>query len=137
VFAAVNDQQQECRKHDHVAYPAHVIPDDWTEASGERDQTQSTAGDENNPPPPLPTINKEDEENLTDFFKDIQDPNIILDDDYERLTAASPQSELLRWHYRPVHTSFAKLKLISALVILPRILASVHPESVQDVYLVP
>jgi hypothetical protein len=43
-FDAVHDQHQECRKH------AHVIPDDRTEASGERDQTQSTAGDD---PPPI------------------------------------------------------------------------------------
>jgi hypothetical protein len=50
-FAAVHDQQQECRKHEHVAYPAHVIPDDRTEVSGKRDQTQLTAGDD---PPILP-----------------------------------------------------------------------------------
>jgi hypothetical protein len=125
VFAAVNNEQQEYRNHDHVAYPAHVIPDDRTEASGERDQTQSTAGDENTPP--FPTINKEDEKNLTDFFKESQGPNIILDDDSERLAAVSPQAEPLRWHYRLGHTSFATLKLMSALGILPRILASVQP----------
>jgi hypothetical protein len=94
VFADVHDQQQEFRKHEHVAYPAHVIPDDRTEASGERNQTQSTAGDENTPL--FPTVNKEDGENLADFFKESQGPTIILDDDSERLAAASPQADLLR-----------------------------------------
>jgi hypothetical protein len=51
-FADVQDQHQECNKHEHVAYPAHVIPDDWTEENDERDQTQLTAGDD--PPPLLP-----------------------------------------------------------------------------------
>jgi hypothetical protein len=49
-FAATHDQHQDYRKHEHVAYPAHVLTDDRKEASDERDQTQSTAGDENKPP---------------------------------------------------------------------------------------
>jgi hypothetical protein len=76
---------------------------------------------------PLTTVNKENKENLADFFKESQSPNIILDDDSEILAAASPQAELLRWHYRLGHTSFAKLKLMSALGILPKRLASVQP----------
>jgi hypothetical protein len=76
---------------------------------------------------PLTTVNEENEENLADFFKESQGPNIILDDDSERLAAASPQAELLRWHNRLGHTSFAKLKLMSDLGILPRRLASVQP----------
>jgi hypothetical protein len=79
------------------------------------------------PPPHFSTINKEDEENLTDLFKESQGPNIIMDDDSEWLAAASPQEDILRWHYRLGHTSFAKLKLMSALGILPRILTSVQP----------
>jgi hypothetical protein len=89
----VHVQHQECRKHEHVAYPAHVIPNDWKEASGKQDQTQSTAGDENTAP--LPTVNKENEENITDFSKERQGPNIILDDDSEMLKSAIPQAELL------------------------------------------
>jgi hypothetical protein len=50
VFAAAHDQHQECCRHEHVAYPTRVIPDDRTEASDERDQNQSTAGEENTPP---------------------------------------------------------------------------------------
>jgi hypothetical protein len=83
-----------------------------------------TAGDENTP---FTTINKEAEENLTDFFKESKGPSIILADDSERLAAVSPQAELLRWHYRLGHTSFAKLKLMAALGILPRRLVSVKP----------
>jgi hypothetical protein len=49
VFTAVHDQHQECRKHENVAYPEHVIPNNRTDASGEHDQTQSTVGDENTP----------------------------------------------------------------------------------------
>jgi hypothetical protein len=39
-----------------------------------------------------PTINKEDEENLTDFFEEKQGPTIIMDDESEMLAAASPQA---------------------------------------------
>jgi hypothetical protein len=69
--------------------------------------------------PPPTTVNKEDEENLADFFKESQGPNINLDNDSERLASANPQAEMLRWHYMLGHTSFAKLKLMSALGILP------------------
>jgi hypothetical protein len=86
-FASVHDQQQECHKHEHVAY-AYVIPDDQTEAGSERDQTPASAEDESTPH--FPTTNKKEEENLTDFFQESQGPNIILDDDSERLAAASP-----------------------------------------------
>jgi hypothetical protein len=65
-FAAAHNQHQDCRRHEHVAYPTHVIPDDWKEASDERDQIPSTAGEENTPPPT--TVSKENEENLADFF---------------------------------------------------------------------
>jgi hypothetical protein len=57
-FASVHDQHQEYHKHEHVAY-AHVIPDDRTEASGERDQTPAAVEDESTPP--FPTTNKEEE----------------------------------------------------------------------------
>jgi hypothetical protein len=40
-FAAVHDQQPEYHKHEHVAHPAHVIPDDRREASGERSHLES------------------------------------------------------------------------------------------------
>jgi hypothetical protein len=52
---------------------------------------------------------------------------IILDDESERLVTASSQAELLRWYYRLGHTSFAKLKLMAALDIFPRKLATVQP----------
>jgi hypothetical protein len=131
-FAAVYDQQQECCKHDHVAYPVHVILDDRTEASGERIQAQMTLGGEKNNPP---TIYKEDEENLTDFFEEKQGPTIILDDESEKLAAAIPQAYLLIWHYLMGHTSFAKLKLMAALGILQEDLPLCSPQSVQGVYL--
>jgi hypothetical protein len=45
----------------------------------------------------------------------------------ERLAASSPQAEFLRWHYMLRHVSFAKLKLMAALGILSRKLATVKP----------
>jgi hypothetical protein len=122
-FVSVHDQKQECHKHEHVAY-AHVLLNDRTGAGSERGKTPASEEDESNPPFIAPNKN---EENLTDFFQEIQGPNIILDDDLERLAAANPQAELLRWHYRLEHTSFTKLKIMSALGILPRRLSSVHP----------
>jgi hypothetical protein len=122
-FVSIHDQKQECRKHEHVAY-AHVIPDDRTGSDSERGKASASAEGEDNPP--IVEANKK-EENLTDLFQESQGPNIILDDDSERLAAANPQAELLRWHYRLGHMSFAKLKLMSALGILPRRLSSVHP----------
>jgi hypothetical protein len=77
-FASVHNQKQECHKHEHVAY-AHVIPDDRTGAGSERGQTPASAEDESIPPVIAP--NKNEEENLTDFFQESQGPNIILDDD--------------------------------------------------------
>jgi hypothetical protein len=46
VFYAVHDQHQECHKHEHVAYQAHVILDYRKEASSDRSQVQLTAGGE-------------------------------------------------------------------------------------------
>jgi hypothetical protein len=122
-FASIHDQKQECRKHEHMAY-AHVITDGRTGSDSERGKASASAECEDNPP--IVDTNKK-EENLTDFFQESQGPNIILDDDSERLAAANPQSELLRWHYRLGHTSFSKLKLMPDLGILPRRLSSVHP----------
>jgi hypothetical protein len=124
-FAAVCDYHQECHNHEHVRYRAHTIPNDRTEASGDRSQAQSTSGGENNNPPTIE--HKEDEENLADFFEDEQSPTIIMDEESDMLATTSPQAELLIWHYRLGHTSFAKLKLIAALGILPMRLAAVHP----------
>jgi hypothetical protein len=77
-------------------------------------------------PPPL-LVHRKDEENITDFFEEYQTPTIILDDKSERLAAAIPQAELLRWYYRLGHASFAKLKLMAALGIFPRKLATLQP----------
>jgi hypothetical protein len=59
-----------------------------TQRTSFRSQTQLTSGGENNTPP---TIDKEDEENITDFFEEEQGPITILHDKYERLAAVSPQ----------------------------------------------
>jgi hypothetical protein len=107
-----------------VAY-AHVIPDYRSGSDSERGKASASAEGEDNPPPIVETNKKE--KNLSDFFQDSQGPNIILDDDSERLAATNPQSELLRWQQRLGHTSFAKLKLRSDLVILPRRPSSVQP----------
>jgi hypothetical protein len=122
-FASIHDQKQECHKNEYVAY-AHVIPDDRTGSDSERGKAYASSKGEDNRP--IIATNK-NEENLTDFFQEIQGPKIIIDDDSEQLAAAIPQAELLCWQYRLGHTSFAKLKLMSALGILPRRISSVHP----------
>jgi hypothetical protein len=67
------------------------------------------------------------EENLSDLFTEGTPPNIILDNESERLAAAIPHAELLRWYYRMGHTSFAKMNLMAAFGILPRMLSTVQP----------
>jgi hypothetical protein len=96
LFAAVHDKQQEFHQHEHIAYRAHVIPDDRTEASCDRSHTRSATREEINDPP---RMHKEDEENITNFFEGGHTPTIILDDESDMLVDASPEAELLRWHY--------------------------------------
>jgi hypothetical protein len=99
------------------------ILDDHTEESCGRSQTQLVVGGGDDYPP---LVYRKDQENIPSFFDEEQSPTIILDDESERLDAAIPRAEFSRWYYRLGHTSFAKLKLMAALGIFPRILATVQ-----------
>jgi hypothetical protein len=131
VFDASHNIYQECHKHEHIYYMVHVILDDHTETSSnysqaDRGQAQSLEGEGDDEPPP-PRVYQTGEVNLTDFFTEEQAPTIILDDESDRLAAASFQEELLRFHYSLGQTSYTKLKLMTALGILSRKLSTVHP----------
>jgi hypothetical protein len=72
-------------------------------------------------------IHRKDEGHIIDFFDEDQTPTTILDGESERLAADNPHEEILRWHCMLGHTSFAKLKLMTAFDIFSRKLATVHP----------
>ena len=46
--------------------------------------------------------------------------DVIPTEEQDHVTATSDYAELLRWHYRLGHMSFARIKLLAALGILPR-----------------
>jgi hypothetical protein len=66
--------------------------------------------------------NETREENLTDFMDNLTEkPVHVIDDTDERLLSANnPQAELLRWHYRLGHISFARLRILALLGTIPR-----------------
>ena len=56
------------------------------------------------------------------------DPNAALDDELPpELEADDPKAELLRWHYRLGHLSFAKVQLLAKAGDIPRRLAKIKP----------
>jgi hypothetical protein len=75
------------------------------------------------------TLPQAREENLSDFLSEapVQSIPNVIEDDEGRLAGESTQADLLRWHYRLGHLSFAKIKLLALLRILPRKLAAVKP----------
>jgi hypothetical protein len=128
-FTVVHDEHQECHKHERVSYKAHVIVDDHTETSGnhsqvDHGQAQSLEGEGDNDP--LLYTKKMKKKSHTSLMRSKLQPSSLMMKS-ERLATFNPQAELLRWHYRLEHTSFTKLKLMTALGILPRKPSKVHP----------
>ena len=94
----------------------HLVSDDEEEGS-----TSSSATN------PEITVNGMREENIADFMTQdlpVQPANVIEDED-EPLAAENPQAELLRWHYRLGHLSFARLRILALLGTIPRKLLTV------------
>ena len=143
VYAAAFEAQQDIERHEHVCYQSHhedthVISDD--EDNVETDNLFDYNDTNTNQPVQGPRAhmtrqNKQDkttakqqcnetrEENLTDFFTNdtINDPVQVIDDTEEQeLAAEHPQAELLRWHYRLGHLSFARLRILALLGTIPR-----------------
>ena len=52
---------------------------------------------------------------------------ILTNIEEDNMSSDSPQSELLRWHYRLWQCLFTRLRLLAALCILPRKLLKVNP----------
>jgi len=140
VFAATQDAHADIEANEHVVFQSvnsdgpHIIPDE--------DDTTDVPDDSSIPT--NPTINTSPEVREENLF-DVAAPQtkdqsttapqtmdqstqlpLVIDDDEENLTAISPQTELLRWHYRLGHTAFKRIKLLALLGILPRRLATVE-----------
>ena len=114
-----------------VCMPAHIIPDD--------DSISETSTNDIDPSPRehdhdenLSTFTRKQftdnqEENMTEFLSQDESRQInIVESDEDGLQANTPYAELLRWDYRLGHMSFAKLKAMAKLGILPRRLANVE-----------
>jgi len=75
----------------------------------------------------LPSLVSDDEEEgstSSSATNPVQPANVIEDED-EPLAAENPQAELLRWHYRLGHLSFARLRILALLGTIPRKLLTV------------
>jgi hypothetical protein len=140
-FSATFDMGNEMEMLEHVVLAApHLIPDDEDDQDRPHDialnnQQQTvfepitTIKHSEQPISQSDTIQQTREENLSDFLTEVPlqpTPNVIEDDE-GRLAGESNQADLLRWHYRLGHLSFAKIKLLALLTILPRKLAAVKP----------
>jgi hypothetical protein len=139
MFSATFDIGNEMAIHEHVVFAApHLIPNDDEEA------TPNDSGFDKQQPIFEPTTTTDSseqsisqsttsqqtrEENLSNFLTEVSPqstPNVIEDDE-GRLAGETNQADLLCWHYRLGHVSFAKIRLLALLRILPRRLASVKP----------
>ena len=68
------------------------------------------------------------EEILTDVTsKKILPPAAVVTEEEEQISAENPQAELIGWYYCLGHCSFKKLRLLSALGILTRLLMTAKP----------
>eukprot|EP00957_Ditylum_brightwellii_P173556 13214316-Ditylum_brightwellii.AAC.1 len=71
---------------------------------------------------------EEKEENVTNFIKNhLQPVHTIPEEGENALAAISNQAELLQWHHQLNHLSFAKLRLLSLVGIMPRKLSAIRP----------
>jgi hypothetical protein len=134
VFSAVFDIQHDMEKQEHVVCSApHVIPDDDEDTikhdNLSHDSISRTIQTSEQNFDQL-TYKKMREENISDFMTEvptIQPNHNVIEDDEGRLAGESKQAELLRWHYCLGHLSFAKIRLLAMLQILPCKLAGVKP----------
>ena len=110
---------------DETVVPSAIRATDETS----NDRRQLTYGTR---PPSSPTLQSQlddiTEENVFDFTSPAPQPlpNVVEQED-EYLAADDTQAELLRWHYRLGHMSFAKIRLLASLGILPRHITTVKP----------
>jgi hypothetical protein len=140
-FSATFDIGNEMEILEHVVFAApHLIPDDEEDQGHARDnesnnqrltifEPTTTIKQSEQPVSQSDTIQQTREENLSNFLTEVpiqSTPNVIEDDE-GRLAGESNQADLLRWHYRLGHLSFAKIKILTLLTILPRKLAAVKP----------
>jgi hypothetical protein len=130
----------EIREHVMFAAP-HLIPDDdedeqdcaFNNESNDQQQNifepATTITQSEQPVSQSDKLQQTREENLSDFLTEVPpQPTLnVIEDDEGRLAGESNQADLLRWHYRLGHLSFAKIKLLALLKILPRKLAVVKP----------
>jgi hypothetical protein len=141
-FSTTFDIGNEMEIREHVMFAApHLIPDD-DEDEQDRAFNNELNDQQQNIFEPATTITQSEqpvsqsdklqqtrEENHSDFLTEVPPqptPNVIEDDE-GRLAGESNQADFLRWHYRLGHLSFAKIKLLALLKILPRKLAVVKP----------
>jgi hypothetical protein len=134
VYSAAVDADNEVEKHEHLCFQSHssdthLISDDesdndHSESIDDMPNERSTRNNNDKPSKREATAdyNETREENLTDYFTEdsIKEPTHVIDDEDEPLAADTPQAELLRWHYRLGHISFARLRILALMGTIPR-----------------
>jgi hypothetical protein len=133
-YAAIANKITQVDKFEFVCFPTVVSDDEESTTSEGNTSAHSSESDgpvqDDNVIKLVHTPEQEYiEENLTDFTtledEAMNSPNIIEDD--VELPAATPQAELLRYHYRLGHISFFKLKQMAFLGLIPRRLYDIKP----------
>ena len=130
------EQEQQLEDTEYVCYTAPLVSDDTDEK--DKQQQQSLNG-----PTPLFTTTSHDgnlhtndgmEENNHNLASPgtelpIQSPVNVISTNQEEdsLSTESPQTELPWWHYHTGKCYFTSLRLLTALVILPRNFLKVNP----------
>ena len=129
-YAAAVEADNEVEIHEHVCFQSHtdethLVSDDEDDADplGINRLHEPSTNDKPSEREATTEYNKETrEENLTDFLdqESFKEPTHVIDDEDEPLAADTPQAELLRWHYRLGHISFARLRILALLNVIPR-----------------
>jgi hypothetical protein len=111
-----------------VCYPS-IISDDEGEADVPVDAIATPPTPQQQPEPDYsPTNTNYTTENVADFVStDLTPTPTLVEEEQEHIAATTNRGEMLRWHYRLGHLSFAKIKLLALLNVLPRRLALVKP----------
>ena len=114
VFAATIDDKTGMEEQEHICFECNVVSDDQDSVDqrskvSHKDISRSSS-------------DQREDENIADFMTDIPNKqvHVIPTEELDHVTATSDYAELLRWHYRLGHMSFARIKLLAALGILPR-----------------
>jgi hypothetical protein len=109
------DKRNEMVRCETVCYDTNIISDDESD-DDDRDWEGTLSGDESVVDENKMT-QRGDEQNVVDimYLTTLPLPEVLLDEDVDRLSAEDPQMELMSWHYHVGHLPFKRVKLLAQL----------------------